>query len=56
MKAPDTPAPGENVKTFPDELNVVHAGLIIMIIETVYDSGSFIVGSEYDPVLPAATV
>ncbi len=56
MKAPDTPAGGENVKTFPDELKVVHAGLLIMIIETVYDSGSVIVGRAHDPLVPAATV
>ena len=56
MKAPDTPVGGENVNTFPDELKVVHAGLLLMIIETDYDSGSVIVGREYDAVLPAATV
>jgi hypothetical protein len=56
VKAPDTPVGGENVTTFPDALKVVHAGLLIMIIETDYDSGSVIVGREYDPLLSAATV
>jgi hypothetical protein len=56
VKAPDSPVGGKNVNTFPDELKVVHAGKLIMIIETDYDSGSVIVGRVYDAVLPAATV
>jgi hypothetical protein len=35
VKAPEIPVGGENVKTLPDELNVVQAGLFIMIIVTV---------------------
>jgi hypothetical protein len=56
VKAPDTPVGGENVNTFPEELNVVQEGILILIIVTVYDSGSVIVGRVYDAVLPAATV
>jgi hypothetical protein len=56
VKAPDIPVGGENVKIFPEELNVVQEGILILIIVTVYDSGSVIVGRVYEALLPARTV
>ena len=56
MEAPDVPIGGENVKTFPDELKVVQGGILILIMLTVYDSGSVIAGRVYVSVVPAATV
>jgi hypothetical protein len=34
-EVPDVPVGGENVKTFPEELKVVQAGLAIIVMVTV---------------------